>query len=213
MGLSKIPSAAIVDTGKALMGISYFTAPFSPDHTSPWNRNWSISVSFGFHSRFDAGMRLFGSPTRRVDDSTYRYEYYIDRMFSTKFVLAKESVYTPQIAIGIQDMVGTRLFNSTYVVASKKRKWLNDLVATEVILGYGTPVWDYLMGPSQAHAFKGLFGGIQLYLPLGMSLMTEYDGQYWTHSYLCEPTNWLKIKSFYSGLGSFSITQGVLTII
>ncbi len=56
-------------------------------------------------------------------ETTFRYTYgdlYKDRSYAAKFLLINESESRPSIAIGIQDILGTGLFGSEYIVASKK---------------------------------------------------------------------------------------------
>ena len=64
-------------------------------------------------------------------ETTFRYAYgssynYKDRSFfrKAKITLLKESELKPNIAIGIQDILGTGVFSSEYIVASKKLKIL-----------------------------------------------------------------------------------------
>lgn len=69
-------------------------------------------------------------------ETTFRYNYgsaYQDRSYAAKLTLAKESQYRPNIAIGIQDILGTGLFGSEYIVASKK---ISDIDFT-IGLGWG----------------------------------------------------------------------------
>jgi len=44
----------------------------------------------------------------------------LDRGFDVKLRLAKEGSYTPAVAVGFQDFVGTGLFASEYIIASKR---------------------------------------------------------------------------------------------
>jgi len=56
-------------------------------------------------------------------ETTFRYAYgsaYKDRSYAAKITLTKESRFKPTIAIGAQDILGTGLFGSEYIVASKK---------------------------------------------------------------------------------------------
>lgn len=57
-------------------------------------------------------------------EGTFRYTgfnrfFYYDRNYEVKLRLLSESTYLPQVAIGVRDMVGTGVFGSEYVVASK----------------------------------------------------------------------------------------------
>jgi hypothetical protein len=77
---------------------------------------------------------------------TFRYTgfsqfFYWDRNYEFKARLWEEELYLPQVAVGIRDIVGTGVFGSEYVVASKQ------VGRTDVTLGVG---WGRLAG-------KGLF--------------------------------------------------------
>ena len=66
-------------------------------------------------------------------DSSYSY----DRNYEVKLRLWEEDKYLPQVAVGIRDLVGTGLWGSEYVVASKK---VNNF---DITLGVG---WGRLAG-------------------------------------------------------------------
>ena len=56
-------------------------------------------------------------------ETTFRYAYgaaYKDRSYAAKITLLKESGIKPNIAIGAQDILGTGVWASEYIVASKK---------------------------------------------------------------------------------------------
>ena len=52
-------------------------------------------------------------------DLTPQFSTYYDRSFDLKLRLLKEGTYTPAVAIGLQDFVGTSLLGAEYLVASK----------------------------------------------------------------------------------------------
>ena len=69
-------------------------------------------------------------------ETTFRYTHgkiYQDRSYAAKILIQKESLFKPSIAIGSQDILGTGLFASEYIVASKKIKDLDISVG----LGWG----------------------------------------------------------------------------
>ena len=75
-------------------------------------------------------------------EGTFRYTgfnnfHYYDRNYGVKLRLWPEQDYVPQVAVGIRDVVGTGIFSSEYVVASKA---LGDL---DVSIGVG---WGRLAG-------------------------------------------------------------------
>jgi hypothetical protein len=73
---------------------------------------------------------------------TFRYTgfdefFYWDRNYEFKARLWEEELYLPQVAVGIRDMVGTGVFGSEYLVASKQ------FGNTDITLGVG---WGRLAG-------------------------------------------------------------------
>ena len=87
------------------------------------------------------------------------YGDYKDKSFDGKFVLVEEGGWVPQLAIGAQDFMGTKVFAAQYVVANKR---LGDFDFT---LGYGEKRID------------GLFGGVR-YRPKALenwAFVAEYD--------------------------------------
>jgi hypothetical protein len=73
---------------------------------------------------------------------TFRYTgfsefFYWDRSYEFKARLWEEELYLPQVAVGIRDIVGTGIFGSEYVVASKQ------FGRTDVTFGVG---WGRLAG-------------------------------------------------------------------
>jgi hypothetical protein len=122
-----------------------------------------------------------------------------DRSFDAKVRLLKEGEYWPQIAIGFQDLAGTGIFSSEYVVASRRfynfdftfgAAWgrlgsegtfRNPLThvsdSFEARSGGkstgGTPgVKAYFSGRE-----VGLFGGVEYATPVkGLRFLAEYDG-------------------------------------
>jgi len=73
---------------------------------------------------------------------TFRYTgfnefFYWDRNYEFKARLWEEELYLPQVAVGIRDMVGTGVFGSEYLVASKQ------VGRTDFTLGLG---WGRLAG-------------------------------------------------------------------
>lgn len=137
-------------------------------------------------------------------EGTFRYtgftdsKYTYDRNYEAKLLLFREGTYFPQVAVGIRDLVGTGLWGSEYVVASKK------LDRFDLTIGMG---WGRLSGAGDfknpflllSDAFKsrdlnvgfggklstgtffsgervGLFGGISYQFDsIPASLMLEYN--------------------------------------
>ena len=126
------------------------------------------------------------------------YKVYYDRAFGVKMRLWNEGDYMPAVALGIDDIIGTGVYNGEYLVASKSF----GAVDTSIGMGWGrragTEAFNNpvaLIFPSfknratyfgQAGAADfgaffhgpkvGIFGGAVWHTPLdGLSLQVEYD--------------------------------------
>ncbi len=102
-------------------------------------------------------------------ETTFRYTYglYKDRSYGAKFIILKEDSIRPSIALGAQDILGTGIWNSEYIVASKKIKNLDISLG----LGWGrlardnkikNPLLvlsDYFDGNGGGYLPGGKFGG------------------------------------------------------
>tara|TARA_B100000902_G_scaffold107412_1_gene109247 strand:- start:6406 stop:8442 length:2037 start_codon:yes stop_codon:yes gene_type:complete len=75
-------------------------------------------------------------------ETTFRYTYGFqkDRSYGAKFIISKENGIRPSVAIGAQDILGTGVWGSEYIVASKK---INNL---DISLGLG---WGRLAGDNK----------------------------------------------------------------
>jgi hypothetical protein len=121
-----------------------------------------------------------------------------DRNYEFKARLWEEELYLPQVAVGIRDMVGTGVFGSEYVVASKRfgntdvtlgvgwgrlagkglisnpLKQINDHFAirsAETGLGGEFSFGDFFSGPE-----VGVFGGVShVFESLPLTAMLEYN--------------------------------------
>ncbi len=170
-GLLKTPTAYTVESGKCRMGVLYLN-----DH---YKRNdeliklWSVHVTIGFHSRFELGVRLAIFPDKTGDSDIFSFGS--DRMISGKFILFEEKELIPQLSIGIQDIIGTRFHNSTYIVASKNIEVKSfDFTLN---LGYGSKINELVFGDARDHHFIGVFGGATIGFKKTILLMAEHDAK------------------------------------
>ena len=146
-GIINMPTARIDDDGSLRFGLSQF---------SPYTTFWS---SLSLLPRLELGARYTSIENTiglTVDDN---YGTFKDKAFDAKLLLIDESTYVPAISVGSQDFLGTRVFDSQYVVMSKS------VGSVDLSLGYGRARID------------GYFGGIE-YQPAwakDFSVVYEYD--------------------------------------
>ncbi|MEO3678861.1 YjbH domain-containing protein [Rheinheimera sp. FR7-31] len=179
-------------------------------------RLWSVSIQlFDWMEstiRYtDVRTRLYSDDPNFSGDQTYK-----DKGIDVKFRLLQESSYLPQVSLGIRDFGGTGLFESEYLVLSKK--WHN----VDFHLGMG---WGYLGNGSNVsnpfceikdsfcqrpgefggqggkidydQFFKGtasLFGGIEYQTPWQpLRLKLEYEGNNYQQDFagdLIQDSSW-----------------------
>ncbi|MFM4990439.1 YjbH domain-containing protein [Aeromonas veronii] len=110
VGLLQMPTARMAKTGE-------FSANYVDNDQY---RRWSISAQ-----PFD----WFEATLRYTDVRTKKYSYYEDfsgdqtykdKGMDFKFRLWQESNYLPQVSVGFRDLMGTGLFDSEFVTASKR---------------------------------------------------------------------------------------------
>ena len=148
---------------------------------------------------FQATPWLEGTFNYNIFDIAPTGDERFDRQFDLKLRLLKESGYVPEVAIGLQDFLGTGLFSGEYIVASKRLGPLDlslgigwgRLGSTELVenpfrlIGEGfdnravraddeggeVNFGQFLQGEK-----VGIFGGVVYDTPIeGLRLIAEYD--------------------------------------
>jgi len=146
-GLINMPDARVAPDGTLRFGYS-FAEPYPTLWTSV-----TMLPRLELSARYT---RVMGYPEPTFGST---YGDFKDKAFDGKFVLVEEGGWLPQLAIGAQDFLGTKVFPAGYLVANKR---LGDFDFT---LGYGNQRID------------GLFGGMR-YRPKALenwAFVAEYD--------------------------------------
>jgi len=146
-GLVHMPDATLEADGTFRIGVGY-TRPYQPFWFS-----FSLLPRLEFSGQYTKirGLEAFGGDRGFGD--------YKDKSFDIKLQLFKEKGLFPDLAVGLLDFTGTRLFEAKYAVLTKRAG------PFELTLGYGE---DRIDGP---------FGGIRFRPSWSnrLSLMVEYD--------------------------------------
>ena len=184
LGLVEMPSARMAQDGELSAGASFFLDTqryYLNFQALPW---LEVSLRYSGLRNFEPAMPTF-------------FEVYWDRSFAAKARLFQETSWSPEITVGINDLIGTGVYSGEYVAATKR---LGDFDAT---LGMG---WGRLAGTGTltnpfaklAPSFQnrsglaiaggtdfntlfhgpkvGLFGGVTWHSPItGLSLTAEYS--------------------------------------
>lgn len=101
-GLIDMPTAEMAPDGQLNTNVSYF------DGSS------KTTLSFQITPRLTGSFRLAGTKNLSPQFTTY-----YDRSFDLKYRVFDEGQYTPAVAVGLQDFVGTSLLGGEYIVATK----------------------------------------------------------------------------------------------
>lgn len=198
-GLVKTPTAYTLKSGEVAIGYVQFADLFKKKYGDESFRQWTAHANIGFMSTFEAGIRVVGVPKVPVFDSNLPYEYYIDRIVNVKFAFLHERTILPQFAIGIQDAIGTRIFNATYLVASKKIAF-SKVVACKLSLGYGKKLIEYIFDTPDNYRLLGFFGGVEVDMMHRVALMIEYDSKKINAGVRLNPRDWLNLYGYYTSM-------------
>jgi hypothetical protein len=186
-GVIATPSARMAPDGELSVGAGFL------------QNNQHYNLGFQALPWLEASFRYSG--LQHFDPN---YKVYFDRAFGLKARLWNEGDWMPAVAVGIDDIIGTGVYNGEYLVASKN--FFGDL-DTSIGLGWGrragaaeiknplTLIFPSFKnrvsyfgqaGGADFNAFfhgekVGVFGGAVWHTPLdGLSLLVEYDSDHYT---------------------------------
>ena len=199
VGLMQTPTARMRPAG---------TASFTASRVEPYSRYSIMLQPFDW---LEGGFRYTKITNRLFGPEEFSGDQkYLDKNIDAKLRLWKESAYVPEIAVGLNDVGGTALFASEYLVASKRFGNFD----TSLGLGWGylgntgdfanplgiisskfdnRPATDFGVGGELAADtyFRGrasLFGGVQWHTPWDdLILKLEYEGNNYQNEPLANP--------------------------
>lgn len=214
VGLIEMPSARMAPDGELSAGASFFK------NTQHYN------LGFQILPWLEASFRYSG-----LDHFNTDFPVYYDRAFAVKARLFQETDYTPALAIGINDLVGTGVYGGEYIVASKQ---FGDFDAT-LGMGWGrlgsadnfrNPLgaisksfYDRAPFSGEGGTFNfnayfhgptaGIFGGVDWRTPLnGLTLIAEYSSDAYTAETVSgnfKPRNQMNFGASYAPLDSVTL--------
>ncbi|HEX2201815.1 MAG TPA: YjbH domain-containing protein [Longimicrobium sp.] len=165
-GLVTIPTARMAEDRTLLVGAHLVDRRH---HNSPYGDNAAVVefATLGFLPFVEVGLRL----TRVVDAPNQGLG---DRMVSVRLRVLEEGAYRPAVVVGAHDLVGTRIYHSTYVVASKEVARVPVLGSVGAHLGHGGR-WTSLK--VEGRQFDGTFGGVSVAPRPWVTLLAEHDAE------------------------------------
>ncbi|MFQ2792565.1 YjbH domain-containing protein [Aeromonas caviae] len=196
VGLLQMPTARMAKTGE-------FSANYVDDDQY---RRWSMSVQpFDWLEatlRYtDVRTRLYSANFGFSGDQTYK-----DKGMDVKVRLLEESTWIPNLSLGFRDLMGTGLFDSEYIVGSKRVgpfdftlgmgwgnmgesgnitnpfcEWKNDWCSRDN--GYSSGGGKFET-KNMFHGNAALFGGVEYQTPWQpLRLKLEYDGNDYSNEF------------------------------
>ncbi len=172
-GLVTIPTADMPDDGVVAFGSGFlnkvdlpeeiFDAIF-PDGLGRFH-GLAYYVTLGYLPFLEVSLRL----TRFVDVS--EPQALGDRMVSVRLRVFQESHWVPAVVVGAHDLVGTRVFNALYGVASKHFQLPASTGTLGVHAGYAS---DAIAAAH--HQFSGPFAGVSYGPAEFVKILVEHDG-------------------------------------
>jgi len=199
VGILQTPTARMRPAG---------SASFTASRVEPYSRYSIMLQPFDW---LEGGFRYTKITNRQFGPESFSGDQkYLDKNIDAKLRLWKESAYVPEVAVGINDVGGTALFASEYLVASKRFGNFD----TSLGLGWGymgntgdfanplgvisskfdnRPASNVGVGGELAANtyFRGrasLFGGVQWHTPWDdLILKLEYEGNNYQNEPLANP--------------------------
>jgi len=151
IGLLELPSARILQDGHLRIGYS---------QVKPYNFYYA---TVGLLPRIEAGLRVVDIYTlgiKVVEPDFYKeFGSYKDQSPHLKFLLVKEGKWLPAVSVGAWDFLGTKLFDSKFIVFSKYNPYI---IPMDVSFGYGKD------------RINGFFAGGEVFVHPRLSFLWEY---------------------------------------
>lgn len=162
-GLINTPSARIGADGTWTLGFSY---------SDPYVSLYSNLVALPFLELTASGFRVMHTPGFTGNQA---YGDYKDKRADIKLRVLQENRWFPEVAVGAQDFMGTRLFGSEYVVGSKR---ITDRI--DLSVGFGRKTLTSLGASNDGavttrNRLAGVFGGVRVKLTDAVALVAERD--------------------------------------
>ena len=105
IGMIEMPSARMVPDGQLSASFSFS------------NKIQKYNLNFQALPWLNTSFRYSILHTSKLDSSNSQY---YDRSFGVKIRLSKEGIYRPEISLGVRDIIGSGIYSSEYIVATKR---------------------------------------------------------------------------------------------
>jgi len=169
-GLVLTPTAEVAADATVRVGYSFMDREWVPHGRGQFD-NELYFLNFGFLPRVEITVRatvLPGSRLSRFDDAPI-----VDRLGSARLQLLRPGRF-PAVAVGVDDLRGTRFYHSLYVVGTHGVGLGSAALELRGSLGFGSRALD-----AANHLLDGVFGGLELRGLEAASVVVEHDTEKW----------------------------------
>ena len=170
-GLINTPTAYTLPSGALRVGFGWYDKEWAY-HARGLSDNYHYFLTFGFVSRVEVSIRASYFPDDYLE--TPEEKGTVDRGGNARFQAITEGPHRPAIAVGIDDIRGTRRFHALYAVGSKTFSAKSDFFRVGVSAGYGSRALD-----AKTYVLDGIFGGAEFSVGRYGSLALDYDTEKW----------------------------------
>lgn len=175
-GLINTPTAYTLPSGALRVGVGWYDKDWAY-HARGLSDNYHYYLTFGFISRVEVSVRASYFPDDALRDAGPDEKGTVDRGGSGRIQVLTEARTRPAVAVGVDDVRGTRRFHALYAVGSKTFSAKSDFFRMQVSAGYGSDVVD-----AKTYVLDGVFGGAELAVGRYGSLALDYDTEKWNTS-------------------------------
>jgi hypothetical protein len=177
-GYWNVPTAGVLADGEGELGFNTLPSRWAWDQRGQF-RNDIYFGTIGFLPRIEFSFRVTSFPGYKKFvpvDSLSNYTD-ADRMLSLKVQLLRQSGALPDVAVGMEDIQGTRRFHTGYLVAG--RSWKAGPVQLRADAGLARGI----LSPRTRTTLDGLFAGLEARPLDALALVGEYDTEKWNFGF------------------------------
>ena len=129
-------------------------------------------AAMGFLPHIEVGLRWTVEPGSRPFAELVPESHYVDadRMFSVRAEVLRAGPKRPGLALGVEDLRGTRIFHSSFAVAGMPFEIYR--LQNRVTLGYAPRVFE-----ATRRTLDGLFGAYEVSVRRALAAAVEYDSE------------------------------------
>lgn len=203
-GVVNTPVASVLPSGTIGFGFSLIDEQWAYNARGRTDNNHYF-LTVGFLPRVELSVRISYFPKGKLFQDADR-EGTADRGGSGRILLLTEGESRPALAIGVDDVRGTRKFHSLYAVGGKTFNLPVDDLAARISVGYGSDALD-----AKLHVLDGGFGSAELFYSDFLSWGVDYDTEKWNTIFRLVAFRHLAARfvllNFEAPAGGFAWTQ------